>query len=594
MQNYSLFSTRLRWSIPGAAAMMAGTFAASAQQNEVAITEQDGYRHITSNGIPNHPTGSFPNRNNPNRIAPQHYSFQVPLHPEASTAPTPLGLWPFGVAVNGIPFDPGAAEFWNRDFNSGWQYEALGGGVNLGVDGSNAHVQPNGAYHYHALPSALIASLGDADAPVLIGYAADGYPIYNQYCQVNGTPEKMYASYTIKSGQRSGGPGGRHTGEFVQDYGYKPDLGNLDETNGHDTATNEYPGGTYHYHLTETFPYIPRQFHGTPDTSFMRGGPGGPNGQRGPGGQRGPRGESFRGPGGPQGGQFGPPPGGFNGPQNGRPRGQFSPPPPRGQFQDTRRSPDAPKDFQGSGAYNDAQRMPPQARPFRAAQGAQFGPPREQRFDSPQENPYPQPGRAPRGDTFEGPQTRNYGGSDPQQFRNPGDRQRGDQFAAPQDPRFGSSPGQTDGDPRQNSPHGNFGDPRSPRPGQFAGPDWIRGGQYGGFPGPPPGDRMGNSGPPRPPRPPRGAIGRPDSFGPQSRAQGRQFHRRPEGKFNRPPRGPQGFHENRPPMPGGRRQGLGQPPQGSPRGPNGSQYNRRGSRQEDSYRGPQSNPFPRP
>ena len=50
----------------------------------------------------------------------------------------------FGIAVNGVPFDPGAAEFYLGDRQSGWQYEALSGAVPLGIDENYAHVQPTG------------------------------------------------------------------------------------------------------------------------------------------------------------------------------------------------------------------------------------------------------------------------------------------------------------------------------------------------------------------------------------------------------------------------------------------------------------------
>ncbi len=56
----------------------------------------------------------------------------------------------FGVALNGLPLDPGTAEFWHNDPN--WNYEAMSGKMDLGLDENNAHVQPNGAYHYHGLP----------------------------------------------------------------------------------------------------------------------------------------------------------------------------------------------------------------------------------------------------------------------------------------------------------------------------------------------------------------------------------------------------------------------------------------------------------
>ncbi|MFK7778874.1 MAG: YHYH protein, partial [Gimesia sp.] len=36
----------------------------------------------------------------------------------------------------------------------------------------------------------------------------------------------------------------------------------------------EFPDGTYHYYLTEDFPFIPRNYRGTPDSSFQKRGPG--------------------------------------------------------------------------------------------------------------------------------------------------------------------------------------------------------------------------------------------------------------------------------------------------------------------------------
>lgn len=260
----------------------------------VEIVTRGEFRFISSNGIPNHEIGRFPNRNNPNAVREQRNDFRMPLEPKAAEQTTPLPLGPFGIALNGILFDPGAAEFWNGDRNSGWQYEAMGGGVNLGLDANNAHVQPTGSYHYHGLPTGLIAKLAAVDkneAPqmVLIGYAADGYPIYAQFGHADpkdpaSDVRKMRSSYQIKKGNRPNGPRGKHDGTFVQDYEYIAGSGDLDECNGRTAATPEYPDGTYHYHLTEAFPFIPRRFHGAPDNSFRRG-PGGPGGPGGPPGR---------------------------------------------------------------------------------------------------------------------------------------------------------------------------------------------------------------------------------------------------------------------------------------------------------------------
>lgn len=273
---------------------------------EAQIRVDGRYRVIRSNGLPEHDTGRFPNANNPNSIRQQSVSYRVPLNPEYHSRTIALGLWPFGVAINGVPFDPGAAEFWRRNPNSGWQYEALGGGVNLGVDRNNAHVQPTGSYHYHGLPIGLLERYEDSTVPVLLGYAADGFPIYGPYGYIKPDDEhsamrRLSGSYQVKRGRRPDGPSGHYDGSFVQDYEYVVGLGDLDACNGRTGVTAEYPDGTYYYVITDSFPFIPRCFHGTPDRSFMRG-PGVRQGGQGRlGGSRLSSGDEVRRP--PQGGQ---------------------------------------------------------------------------------------------------------------------------------------------------------------------------------------------------------------------------------------------------------------------------------------------------
>ncbi len=269
---------------PGAAAQQAVPAG-----NDVDITTDGLYRYIRSNGIPDHATGRFPNRGNPHPISPQNHIYRVPLNPQEASRPSPVGLSPFGVALNGVPFDPGAAEFWRNDPNSGWQYEALSGAVNLGLDAANAHVQPSGAYHYHGLPTPLLSGQSPQAHSPLIGYAADGFPIYALYGYADpqdptGGVSRLQSSYRLKAGTRSGGPGGTHDGSFVQDYEYVPGLGDLDECNGRRTITPDYPDGIYAYFLTDDFPVIPRCHRGTPDASFQRD-PGRPGRPSGPGGR---------------------------------------------------------------------------------------------------------------------------------------------------------------------------------------------------------------------------------------------------------------------------------------------------------------------
>ncbi|MDH5188630.1 MAG: YHYH protein [Rhodospirillaceae bacterium] len=232
------------------------------------IDKSGGYRYIKSDGLADHQTGTFPNRGNPHTVSKQSYSFRVSLKPGKAGKITELGHQDFGVALNGVPFDPLTAEYWNRDRSSGWNIEAMSGAINLGLDNSNAHVQPNGAYHYHAMPIGLLQKpSNNKNAPVMLGWAADGFPIYAPYGF--GTDE-LKSSHRIKNGTRPSGPGGKYDGTYVQDYEYVLGAGDLDKCNGTTAKTNEFPNGTYLYVITNTYPFIPRCWIGKPDSSFSR------------------------------------------------------------------------------------------------------------------------------------------------------------------------------------------------------------------------------------------------------------------------------------------------------------------------------------
>ncbi len=235
-------------------------------------------RIFRSNGIPNHTVAPFPNRSNPHTIAEQHYHFTAPAAPEVAEQPTPMIRQPFGIALNGVLFDPGTAEYYQNDRSSEWNYEALSSGTRpLGLDSNHAHVQPNGAYHYHGLPTTLVNELAkDTDGMILVGWAADGFPIYATYgykdaSNANSSLAKLTSSYRIKQGKRprgEGSPGGNYDGSFTLDYEYITGNGDLDECGGRFGVTPEFPEGTYYYVLTDDYPFIPRLFKGTPDPSF--------------------------------------------------------------------------------------------------------------------------------------------------------------------------------------------------------------------------------------------------------------------------------------------------------------------------------------
>jgi hypothetical protein len=243
----------------------------------VAVTLDDTYRYITANGLPDHAAGEFPNANNPNSISAQSYSYRLPLAPTVGEATAYNVPQSFGIAVNGVPFDPYAAEWYQRDRTSGWQIEATSGSIDLGLDENNAHVQPTGAYHYHGIPTGLVPALNaDAHSP-LVGWAGDGLPIYVRYgyrdpMDATSPIIDLQPSHQLRSGTRESGPGGAYDGTYVEDYEHISGGGDLDESNGRFGITPEYPEGTYHYVLTEAFPVIPRILQAPIDPSFARSG----------------------------------------------------------------------------------------------------------------------------------------------------------------------------------------------------------------------------------------------------------------------------------------------------------------------------------
>ena len=159
-------------------------------QNKVTITVRGDKRIIESNGIPDHKVASFPNRGNPNSISEQKYRLEVPARPQPATEQPGRFPYAWGVALNGVVFDPGTAEVYNDgDRSNPWRYEALKSNTEmgttpriptgLGLDQNHGHVQPNGAYHYHGLPTLLIARLSGGEQKMThVGWAADGYPVY--------------------------------------------------------------------------------------------------------------------------------------------------------------------------------------------------------------------------------------------------------------------------------------------------------------------------------------------------------------------------------------------------------------------------------
>ena len=260
--------------------------------NEFSITTSGDLRKITANNIPAHDVGLFgnsPGALNPNSITEQNSRYDIDLAPSMANSKTYLlnngPAYSFGILLNGVEVDPVAAEPWphtkpvTNSHNWDWNLEATM--VDIGLDCNTAHVQPTGKYHYHGVPKLYLESITSNSNEMLhVGWAADGYPIYYAYgfssADDNSSSMKMLSSsYQLKLGERPGNgdsaPCGSYTGVYSADYEYVEGLGDLDECNGREGVTPEFPEGTYYYVITNEFPGVPRCFVGTPSNDFKIG-----------------------------------------------------------------------------------------------------------------------------------------------------------------------------------------------------------------------------------------------------------------------------------------------------------------------------------
>ncbi len=251
-------------------------------------------RILNGNGIPNHEVGTFPNNHNPNTISEQMVNESFTLCPilvyedgiEVSGPGSKIAY-----ALNSVKFDPSTAGRCNDEgecclaqCQGNWNIEALGHDTfNFGDDMNHAHVQPNGAYHYHGMPELLIDFLGNDQNITIVGWASDGFPIYARYgYSIADNPmsevRPLQPSYRLKSEPDSNrpttlnflaGPGGGSNpytpismGAFTQDYEYIEGLGDLDRCNGRFGVTPEFPDGIYYYVVTDDFPFFTRCLKG--------------------------------------------------------------------------------------------------------------------------------------------------------------------------------------------------------------------------------------------------------------------------------------------------------------------------------------------
>lgn len=266
--------------------------------NAYCFEVNDNVRHIYANNYPDHDD----DYNQPQfSVIAQDYEYYMCAYPTESDTYTPLyeetetsvGCtynYKFGVAINGVRFDPSSAVTFVKEDGSNninWHVEATSTentiGQNMGTQNSG-HLNSKGEYHYHAVPyDYFINDLGidGSEHSPIIGYAADGFPVYYKYVFKDAEDDlsaitAATSGYSMKTGSRGGdglsAPDGDYDGNYYEDYEYNSFNTILDQCNGRYGVTPDYPYGTYYYVLTDHYPYIPRCFKGTSvDHSFRIG-----------------------------------------------------------------------------------------------------------------------------------------------------------------------------------------------------------------------------------------------------------------------------------------------------------------------------------
>ena len=278
-------------------------------ESRLTITATASHCTLISNNIPNHDVGgntttgkNFATKVQANSNA---YTLVIPRNPTKNATPTYIEkiaamLTLNGILLNGVDLDMDSAFCYHPDINAPLNI-GLGTRQQCGLNADWYAVPANnpdivtldeftghafdGRYHYHGdndglsyVGSAETLSFNSNDvdpsgSPV-IGFAADGFPIYGHYIydkKINAI-RKVTSSWVTYTEERVSPTGASVTapsinthsrGIFVEDWYYEQGRGDLDECNG---MTDEY--GNYGYYYTESYPYGPICNFGQPDNSF--------------------------------------------------------------------------------------------------------------------------------------------------------------------------------------------------------------------------------------------------------------------------------------------------------------------------------------
>lgn len=185
----SIFACQTDFSGPGALAVgpwldeQAGTWDLTAKltvdgaanwSSDLSITKVGDERIVSTNDLPNHPTGTYPigvgddayaYDRNPNAIMSQTIVETLPAYPQVAAQAQCVPQGAIGVLLTGSVF-----------FN-GLDARGDDAAAHELQDDCQGHPQQNGTYHYHSL-STCIDDPDNGGHSALVGYAFDGFGLY--------------------------------------------------------------------------------------------------------------------------------------------------------------------------------------------------------------------------------------------------------------------------------------------------------------------------------------------------------------------------------------------------------------------------------
>ncbi|MBC8144343.1 MAG: YHYH protein [bacterium] len=235
--------------------------------------------YVSCTCIPGYDIGPW--AGNPNTPSNQDFVFRITRTPTRNSgAPIATPLGHIGVWTNGVSiFNAKDARSYNNA-NVWYQNAIVVEGPSF--DTCLGHPAPNGEYHHHLNPRCLYDDRDSSKHSPIIGFAFDGFPIYGAYgfrnADGSGGAARMRSSYRLREmtgrtslaggstlpAQQQGPPINvvYPLGYYIEDYEYAAAFGNLDEHNGRQCVTPEYPLGTYAYFVTldenanPSYPYV--------------------------------------------------------------------------------------------------------------------------------------------------------------------------------------------------------------------------------------------------------------------------------------------------------------------------------------------------